>query len=58
MIGIAETGSGKTLAFTIPALTHLSHRIKVRSKMRDSRVTEYLLLFLESFVLVGVKYRR
>ncbi len=29
MIGIAETGSGKTLAFTIPALAHLTHRIKV-----------------------------
>jgi len=29
VIGIAETGSGKTLAFTLPALVHLKHRLKV-----------------------------
>jgi len=34
MIGIAETGSGKTLAFTIPALAHLTHRIKTEGKVK------------------------
>jgi len=34
VIGIAETGSGKTLAFSIPALTHLKHRMKTEGEGR------------------------
>jgi len=34
VIGIAETGSGKTLAFTIPALTHIKHRMDVEASKR------------------------